>query len=185
VSAVLEEYDEDEAFLREEVEDKAPWLMKKLKPKHLEIASLLAQGFKNVQIAAMTGVTPQYITMLLKQPLMIQEISRISAIAGTRMEALFEQSVDCIANVMQNGKHGDQLKAVRLQLEATKRIGRPDPMANNNEDTTGRLERLAERLVALQSNARLRAGNETAEEVPYKEIWVERPVLEGSCTKQN
>lgn len=161
------------------VEVKPEWEMKKLKPVHQSICALLAQGKRNVDIARLMDVTPEYITMLLRQQLIKQEIARISEVAGARLEAMFEQSVDVIAETMQNGNHGNKLKAARLQLEATKRIGRPDPLAGTNVDNTDRLERLAERLLGLQSKMQIRANNEVIEEVQFREIG--QPYQEIGC----
>lgn len=174
--------DEEQTFVGQE--DVPAWELKKLKPMHLQVCALLAQGMKNVDIARICEITPEYVTMLLRQPLVKQEVNRIAEIAGTRLEAMFVQSVDTIAETMANGSHADKMKAVRLQLEATKRIGRPDLSPKGVEDTAGRLEFLAERLVGLLNTQKLRAGNETAETVSYKEVGVERPVLEATFRRE-
>ena len=67
-----EDYSDEPTQAKGDVE----WQLQKLKPKHLQICSLLAQGFKNIEVAKLTGVTKEYITMLLRQPLIKQEISR-------------------------------------------------------------------------------------------------------------
>ena len=82
--------------------DKPKWELKELKPLHRQVASLLAQGMKNVDIAAICNITPQYVTMLIQQPLVKAYIAEMCEIVGVRMEALFAQSVDVIANTMQN-----------------------------------------------------------------------------------
>lgn len=143
----------------------ANWELKKLKPMHMQVCALLAQGMKNVDIARICSITPEYVTMLLRQPVIKQYISQMSEVAGTRLEALFEQSVEVITDVMKNGSEANKMKAVRLHGELTKRIGRPDPMANSQNVNTDRLEKLAERLLFLQGGARLgrtfdEAGNE-------------------------
>lgn len=134
--------------------DSPKWEMKKLTPKHQQVAALVAQGMKFVDIAALVDYTPQYITMLMQQPLMRAYIAEKCAIAGTRLEALFAQSVEVISDTMKNGSESGKLKAARLQLEATKRIGRPDPNAGGTASNVDRLEQLAERLILLQAGAR-------------------------------
>ncbi len=129
--------------------EKYEWVLKKLKPVHMQICALLAQGMKSVDAARISQVTPEYISMLLRQPIIKQEIARIGEITGARLELLFEKSVDVMADAMQNGNHSEKLKAARLQLEATKRIGRPDPYANSPNVPDDRLERLSERLIGL------------------------------------
>jgi hypothetical protein len=142
------------------------WEMKKLKPLHKQVASLCAQGMKNVQIAELTGITPEYVSMLLRQPLVKEYIAEMCEVVGTRMEALFEKSVDVIAETLENGSEKGKLAAARLQLEATKRIGRPDPNAGLERSGADRLERLANRLIDLQSNVRSgRTFNENGQEI--------------------
>lgn len=133
----------------QEVEEKPEWVMKKIKPVHQQICALLAQGFKNVEVAGMTGVTKEYITMLLRQPLIKQEIAKRGEVISQRLELLTEKSVDVIVDAMNNGNHQDKLKAVRLQFEVTKRIGRPDPFAIGSNVPDDRLNKLADRLEGL------------------------------------
>lgn len=151
--AVVDHEDYSDEPLRE-VEERAQWELSKLKPKHLQICALLAQGFKNIEVAAMVGVTKEYITMLLRQPLIKSEIARKGEVVGQRLELLTEKSCDVIAEAMNNGNHTEKLKAARLQFEVTKRVGRPDPMANIASPDVDRLTRLAERLIQLQSGIR-------------------------------
>lgn len=141
-----EDYLDEPVF---EKEEKVPWELKKLKPLHHQICALLAQGMKNVEVAAMTGVTKEYICMLLRQPLIKQEVARKGEIAGVRLELMFDKSVDVIASAMENGNHSEKLKAARLHGELTRRIGRPDPFALGNNVPDDRLERLANRLEGL------------------------------------
>lgn len=155
------------------------WELKELKPLHKTVASLFAQGKKNVDIARLCDCTPQYVSMLLRQPLVKAYISEMCEVVGTRLEALFEQSVEVISEAMTNGTTGEKLKAARLQLEATKRIGRVDPNVAGTGANVDRLERLAERLIGLQSRARTGATlNEDGTTVPEAQLseptrWIE------------
>lgn len=135
-------------------EDVPQWVLQKLKPKHLQICALLAQGFKNVEVAGMVGVTKEYITMLLRQPLIKQEIAKRGEVISARFELMTEMTADAMADTLKNGAHADKMKAARLQLEVTKRIGRPDPYANNNTPADDRLEQLANRLENLLDTKR-------------------------------
>ncbi len=180
MSAVMQEEFPESDF---EVAQSQGWQLKQLKPMHRDVCAFLAQGMKHVQVAQLCGITPQYITMLCGQDLIKQEIQRIALVAGTRLEAMFEKSVDVIADAMQSGSHSDKLKAARLQLEATKRIGRPDANAGQVAPDEDRLAKLAERLIGLRSTMQMRADNENAESVSYKEVGMERGLLEGSFSK--
>jgi DNA-binding CsgD family transcriptional regulator len=133
----------------EVVEEKEQWLLKKLKLKHLQICALLAQGMQNKKVAAAVGVTPEYITMLLRQPLIKEEIMRLSEVAGVRLEGMFTQVVEVIGDALTNGTHSEKLKAGRLHGELTKRIGRYDPVGVGTTDGEERLNRLADRLEFL------------------------------------
>ena len=142
---------------QEEPEDypsQLQWELKKLKPVHQQVAALLAQGMTNVDIARIAGITPQYITMLLKQPLFKQYLSEKCEAVGVRLEALFEQSVEVIAETLKNGSEGGKLKAARLQFEATKRIGRGEIAIVDGAGSVERLERLAARLTQLNHKSR-------------------------------
>lgn len=163
--------DEDEAALYE-AEPKIGWQMKKLKPKHKQIASLLAQGARNIDIAKMIGVTPEYVSMLTRQPLMQSYIAEMCQHTGLRVEALFEKSVDVIADTLRTGTESGRLKAARLQLEVTKRIGRGEPLSNQGGGTEERLLKLAERLIFLQSGQRRLPGvfNEDGTEIQEAEF---------------
>lgn len=144
--AHAEDYADEPLF---DTEDKPQWELKKLKPVHLAICSLVAQGNKYVDVAKMTGVTKEYISMLMRQQIIKDEVVRKAELVGTRLELLFEKSVDTIADAMENGNHKEKLQAARLQLEATKRIGRPDPFAISANVPTDRLDNLAKRLEGL------------------------------------
>lgn len=145
--AVVQPFELDDPF--DQIEEPVEWQLKKLKPVHLQICALLAQGMKNIEVAAICGVTKEYITMLLRQPIIKQEIAKRGEVLGQRFELLTERTLDVMVDAMNNGNHGDKLKAARLQLEVTKRIGRPDPMAVNVNVGDDRLTQLANRLEHL------------------------------------
>lgn len=142
------------------------WVMKKLTPRHKQIASLVAQGLKYVNIATMVDCTPQYVSMLMRQELMKQEVARIGEIADTRLAALTEQSVEVIAETMLHGSEKGKLQAARMQLEATGRIGRRDaPAGGGAADSDERLLKLAERLAEINRAKPRRIFNEDGEDV--------------------
>lgn len=131
------------------------WELKELKPRHRQVAALAAQGLPNTHIAQIVGITPEYVSMLLRQPLVKQYVSALCDVADTQIEALYPLVVDTIAGVLTNGSEKGKLQAARMQLEATRRIGRPDPAGRPGEGSAEeRLEQLANRLKALQTNVR-------------------------------
>lgn len=145
---------------------KPRWELKELKPLHKQVASLVAQGMKNIEVAALCQITPEYVSMLIRQPIVKAHIAEMCEVVGVRLEAMFEQSVEVIADTMQNGTRGEKLKAARLQMEATKRIGAHNPISLLPVGATDRLLLLSERLLALQSNVRKgRIFNEDGQEI--------------------
>jgi hypothetical protein len=170
--AVLAELEDAESWEVTEVSAeggeaaKPRWELKELKPLHKQVASLVAQGMKNVQVAALCNITPEYVSALIRQPLVKAHIAEMCEVVGVRLEALFEQSVEVIAETMTNGTRGEKLKAARLQMEATKRIGAHNPVSLLPVGATDRLLLLSERLLALQSNVRKgRTFDENGKEV--------------------
>jgi len=136
-------------------DEQAPkWELKKLNPNHKQAAALLAQGVDRSTIAAACDFTPEYITLLASQPLFQQYMRECSVYTQQRLEGLFEKSVDVIAdNLRTGGEMG--LKAAKLQLEATGRVGRFQTPATQGGTGDG-LDKLAERLVELLHNQRRR-----------------------------
>lgn len=145
--------DEDETALYSDVVP-VGWQMRQLKPKHKNIAALIAQGLPYVQIAKLMDVTPVYVSMLSRQPLMKAYIAEMCEITGVRLEAMFEKVVDTIAETLDRGSEAGKLKAARLALEVQGRVGARDAAPRSGNDSVGRLERLAERLIYLQSGQR-------------------------------
>lgn len=138
--------------------------LKELSPKHKTVAAMLAQGVDREVVAAATDYTPEYITWLGGDPQFIEYVREMSRLAGTQLEALFVKSVDVIAENMLSGSNEDKLKAARLQMEATGRIGKN---LRSDDDSSGvdRLEVLAQRLVALGRAQRERTIDGKAEVV--------------------
>ena len=99
--------------------------LKTLKPKHKQIMSLLAQGLGRSEIAKIVGCTPEYVTVLTKQPLCIDYLREVSRFVDSRMEAMYEKSVDVIADLLNNGAAKERLAAAQLQLRS---IGKGERM---------------------------------------------------------
>lgn len=125
------------------------WELKALTPMHMGVCALVAQGLKRGEVSALMGITPEYVTMLLAQPLCKEYIKKLNDAVETRLEALFETSVDVIGQTLRSGSAEEKLKAARLQMEATQRLGKVTRSQDNPEESVQRLERLAARLVNL------------------------------------
>lgn len=129
--------------------ERTGWQLQKLSPKHQQALALVAQGMKKVDVARLVGYTPEYITMLLRQPLAKEYLSKMCETVGVQLEAMFVQTVEVIGDALKNGTTGDKLKAARLQLEATKRLGKGDGASTSTVDPNERLIALSGRLVDL------------------------------------
>lgn len=138
--------------------------LKELSPMHMQVMALLAQGVPRQNIAKICEITPEYVTWLTRDPLCVEYLKKMSEFTQIRMEALFESSVDAIADTLQVGSEDSKLKAAKLQLEATGRIGRSDRIIAD-PGQPGRLEVLAERLVGLLHQQRRRVLDGQATEV--------------------
>ena len=127
-------------------------ILKKIGARHKEAMALIAQGVDRRTVAKICNWTPEYITWLQQQPLCKEYLVEMNEVVGFRLEALFDKSVDVIAEAMVNGSQDERLKAARLQMEATKRLGKHEQQPETPD--SDRLERLAERLIALQGRVR-------------------------------
>ena len=149
------------------------WQMKELKPKHKQVCAMLAQGIDRRTISNVVGCTPEYITMLSKQPLMKEYIAEMCQAAGLQLDAMFVQSVEVISEVMANGSPKERVAAARLQMEATKRIGSGSSIPKEIIDTNDRLARLAERLLYLQGGVTKTIETRRNDNGIYQEIPIE------------
>ena len=154
-------------------EEHVGWQMKELKPKHKQVCAMLAQGIDRRTISNVVGVTPEYITMLSKQPLMKDYIAEMCQAAGLQLDAMFVQSVEVISEVMANGSPKERVAAARLQMEATKRIGSGSSIPKEIIDTNDRLARLAERLLYLQGGVTKTIETRRNTDGIFQEITVE------------
>lgn len=130
------------------------WLLKELSPKHKQVCSMLAQGIQRQTIAHVCGFTPEYISMLARQPLVKQYIADICATADIQLEAMYAQSVEAIGEALVGGNHKEKLQAARLQMEATRRIGANSGLTPSDVNPNERLVNLADRLLGLLESKR-------------------------------
>lgn len=131
-----------------------PVTLQKLSQKHKDVLALIAQGVGRTEVAAVCGFTPEYVTWLSKQEVCGAYLAELKQFVDFRLQAMTEQSADVIADTMRSGSNDDKLKAAKLQLEVTGRIGRDRPSNAPLDNAAGRLENLANRLVNLLDNKR-------------------------------
>ena len=126
--------------------------LQKLSPKHKQVMSLLAQGIDRQTISSICEITPEYVTWLAGDPLCKMYLKEMSRYVDARFEAMYEKTADIVSEAMQIGSQDEKLKAARLQLELTGRVGRVVPPAPEG-GSIGRLEELAKRLEGLVDEA--------------------------------
>lgn len=140
--------------------------LQKLSARHKQVLSLMAQGMDRQTCSIATKYTPEYVTWLLKQEICQEYLNQMVQVAESQLQAQFCKSVDVIGETLINGTEEGKLKAAKLQLEATGRVGKlQQPSAPPVE--ADRLNVLAERLVGLlkQTQGRLVNGEVTEVQV--------------------
>jgi hypothetical protein len=137
------------AMLQEDSPEK--WELQELKPWHQQFCSLLAQGIDRETIAKVLDITPNYVSMLSKQPLIQAYIKDMCQFATVQLEAQFAKSVAVIGEVMDKGNGKERLQAVRLNAELTHRIGSGSGLPAEVMNADERFARLAARLLSLQT----------------------------------
>lgn len=119
-----------------------------LSGKHKDVAALLVQGLGRTEIAGVVEFTPEYVTWLCRDPLFKEYMEGISTFHDTRLDAMYGRVVDSIDDALKVGTVDEKLRAGRLQLEVTKRLG-SYTRSEAQESSIERLTTLAERLVQL------------------------------------
>jgi len=95
------------------------FILKRLTQKHKDMITLSLQGLSREKVGEYCGCTPQYVTMINKQPLARAYIADIEQHLDMRLRGMYEKSITTIENVMVNGrKDTDRLAAAALQLDA-------------------------------------------------------------------
>lgn len=127
--------------------------LKELSPKHKEVASLLAQGLKPGEVASCVGFTREYVTFLCRDPLFLEYIRGQNDINEARLDSLFETTVNVIDDGLKNKATENQLRAARLQMEASGRL-RNSTSGERRDPAVDHLASLANRLVDLLGKVR-------------------------------
>ena len=117
------------------------------------MAALLAQGLNRVEVASAAEISPEYVTWLGGDPLFRGYVKEMAKLADVQLEALFPASVDAIADQLRFGSGEEKLKAARLTMEATGRVGKGSRRFEEDEEPS-KLEELAKRLINLQRGQR-------------------------------
>lgn len=132
---------------------KEGWVLKKLSQKHKHIVALHLQSVSRMDIGAICGCTPEYVSMLLRQPLVQAYLKETEAYMDERLRALQGKSIDAIESGLDSGDGELQLKAARLQLEATGKLKQVADKERSAEDVVADI--LARATVVIGQNVQV------------------------------
>ena len=114
------------------VREKNPFILKRITQRHKDMAVLSLQGLSRGKVAEFCGCTPEYITMINKQPLIRAYIADLEAHADLRLRGLYEKSISAIDAGLTSPKISDKLAAAQLQLST---IGKLKPSEDIGKET--------------------------------------------------
>ena len=110
------------------------WELKKLSQKHKNIIALHVQNVSRTDIGDMCNCTPEYVSMIIAQPLAKAYLRDVEKYMDSRMEALYGRTVDIIHAGLNGDATDTQLKAARLQMEATGKLKSDNKESQTAED---------------------------------------------------
>ena len=96
-----------------------PFILKKLTQKHKDMVVLSLQGLSRDKVAEVCGCTPEYVTMINKQPLARAYIADLEEHLDLRLRGMYERSLDAIKDGLTSPKISDRLAAAQIQMAAT------------------------------------------------------------------
>jgi len=109
-------------------------ILKKLSNKHKQAIALVLQGMSRVEVSEAVGFVPEYVTMLLQQPLAKEHIANVNRALDTQLEGLYEKSVEVIAKGLRHQDPDVALRAAKVQMQATGRLEPRDEGKKTAED---------------------------------------------------
>jgi len=97
-------------------------ILKKLSNKHKHAIALVLQGLSREDVSDAVGFVPEYVTMLLQQPLAKEHIANVNRALDTQLEGLYGKSVEAIAKGLTHQDPDVALRAAKVQMQATGRL---------------------------------------------------------------
>lgn len=140
---------------------KEKWQPKTLTQKHKNIIALHAQAMKREDIAEFCGCTPEYVSMIVATPVAKDYLRDLEKYLDARMHALYTKTVDVIESGLDGSATEVQLKAARLQLEATNKLKHNEKDAQTAEDVVSALlKAAASGTVVIGNNIQINQGDD-------------------------
>ena len=97
-------------------------ILKKLSNKHKQAIALVLQGMSRADVSEAVGFVPEYVTMLLQQPLAKEHIANVNRALDTQLEGLYGKSVEAISKGLNHQDPDVALRAAKVQMQATGRL---------------------------------------------------------------
>ena len=97
-------------------------ILKKLSNKHKHAIALVLQGLSREDVSDAVGFVPEYVTMLLQQPLAKEHIANVNRALDTQLEGLYGKSVEAISKGLNHQDPDVALRAAKVQMQATGRL---------------------------------------------------------------
>ena len=111
---------------------KNPFVLKKLSQKHKDMITLSLQGLSREKVGEYCGCTPEYVTMICKQPLARAYLADIEAHLDLKLRGMYEKSINAIDSGLTSPKVSDKLAAAQLHLGT---IGKLKAVATDSKET--------------------------------------------------
>lgn len=97
---------------------KPKWQLKKLTTKHKRIVALKVAGLSRADIAEACGCTPEYVTMLMNQPLVIAMVEQEQLALDQDLRDLTGEAVTAIRRTIRSGDDAVALRSAELVLKS-------------------------------------------------------------------
>lgn len=135
------------------------WVLKRLSQKHKNIIALHAQAASRYDIAQLVKCTPEYVSMVVAQPLAKEYLREVETYMDSRLHAMYGKTVDTISKGLDGLASDTQLKAARLQLEATGKLKGARGEEQTAEDVVAALlKHAAGGIIAIGQNVQVNTG---------------------------
>ena len=139
---------------------KEKWQPKTLTQKHKNIIALHVQGMKREDIGEFCKCTPEYVSMIIATPIAKEYLRDVEKYLDSRLHALYGKTVQVIEDGLSGAATDTQLKAARLQLEATNKLKHNEKDAQTAEDVVSALLKAASSgTVVIGQNVQINQGD--------------------------
>lgn len=118
---------------------KPGWVLKKLSQKHKHIIALHLQGVSRFDIGSVCGCTPEYVSMVVKQPLAQEYLRQVEAHMDEQLRVAGIRGTEVLLEKLDSTDEEIQLKAARLALESQGKLKPSDSKQKSAEDVVASL----------------------------------------------